>query len=170
MHKNKLPILCLTCGLLVVFFWGILEPQAQLTGRMFKGDEVLVILGKVSSKDLRQGDKVAAHVMDHFKKGDDILINQREPVWAKVKSLKKPGIYGKKAELVISFDSTKSAGGTTIPLTGEITLKGKGKGIIPYILFPIGWLFKGSHVEKALSDSCVSAGYVNVPEHIDVDL
>ena len=91
-------------------------------------------------------------------------------MWAKVKSLKKPGIYGKKAELVVSFDSTKSTGGTTIPLAGEYKLEGEGKGILPYLLFPIGWLFKGSHIETTVMDSLVTVTYVNVDPYIDIDI
>ena len=173
MQKNKLIILCLAGSLLVVFFWGLLESWAQmLRGRMYKGDEVIVILDtKVSTKNLRAGDPVIAHVKDHLKRGDDTYIyggERGEVVWAKVKSLKGPGMYGKKAQLVISFDSTKSSGGTTIPLTGEKRLKGKGKGIIPYVLFPIGWLFKGSHIETTGAETCTTS--VNVPEHITIDV
>jgi hypothetical protein len=169
-HKNKIHVLCLFAGLLVICFWGISQSQAQmLRGRMYKGDKVVVILdSKVSTKNLGVGDKVDAHVKRHVERGDDTYIYGDDPVWAKVKSLKKPGIYGKKAELVISFDSTKSTGGTTIPLTGEERLKGKGKGIIPYLLFPIGWLFKGSHIETTGTDTCVA--HVNVPDHIDIDV
>jgi len=123
---------------------------------------------KVNTKNLRAGDAVLAHVKDHLKRGDDTYIYGGEVVWAKVKSLKRPGIYGKKAQLVISFDSTKSTGGTTIPLTGEKRFKGKGKGILPYILFPIGWLFKGSHIETTGAETCTTS--VNVPEHITIDV
>jgi len=172
-HKNKLLILGLASGLLVIFFWGVLESQAQmLRGRMYKGDPIVVVLdSKVSTKNLRVGDKVDAHVKSHIESEGETYIyggDRGESVWGKVKSLKRPGIYGKKAELVISFDSTKSTGGSTIPLTGEITLKGKGKGVLPYILFPIGWLFKGSHIETTGTEICTTSVYV--PEHITIDV
>jgi len=172
-HKNKLAVLSLAVTLFVVYFCGIFESPAQmLRGRMYKGDEVIVILdSRLSTKNLRTGDAVLAHVKDHLKRGDDTYIyggERGEVVWAKVKSLKGPGIYGKKAQLVISFDSTKSTGGTTIPLTGEKKFRGKGKGILPYILFPIGWLFKGSHIETTGAETCTTS--VNVPEHITIDV
>ena len=171
MHKNKIHVFCLVAVLLVIYFWGIFESQAQLIGRMFKGEEVVVTLGKVSTRNLKVGDKVEARVRDPVEKGGDTYISQRELVWAHVKSLKKPGIYGKKAKLVVAFDSTKSTGGTTIPLAGgEYELEGEGKGILPYLLFPIGWLFKGSHIETTVMDSLVTVTYVDVSEYIDIDI
>lgn len=170
MHKNTIHILCLAAGLLIIFFWGISESHAQmLRGRMYRRDKVTVILdSQLSTKKLKKEEKVGAHVKNQIKKGSDTYVYADEPVWAHVKLLKKPGIYGKKAELIVSFDSTKSTGGTTIPLFGEIPFKGKGKGILPYVLFPLGWLFKGSHIEttgKDVGETSVSVSdtsYLNV--------
>jgi len=160
----------LATAMLILCFLIHYESQAQmLRGRMYKNDKVVVILdSKITTRDLKAGEKVAAHVKSHLKRGNDTYVYGEELVWAKVNSLKKPGIYGGKAELVIGFDSTKSTGGTTIPLIGEIKLQGKGKGILPYLLFPIGWLFKGSHIETTGTDTCVTS--VNVPEYITVQI
>lgn len=168
MHNSKTFAMWWLASLLAIYFFGLCESQAQMNReKILKGHPVVVIIDSLSSRNLEVNSQVAARIREIVKSKSqaETYVYEGEEVWAKVRSLKKPGIYGKKAEVIISIDSTKSTGKTTIPLSGERKLKGKGKGILPYLLFPIGWLFKGSYVEK---DTCVVSAKVSKDTYIYV--
>ncbi|MFQ6032389.1 MAG: hypothetical protein ACE5K2_05645 [Candidatus Zixiibacteriota bacterium] len=142
--------------------------RAILKGRLYKGDKVTVKLGcQIGTDTIKVGTQFTAEVKEEFRKGEDVYIYKGDPVFATVESVKKPGWYGRGAELVIRFDSTLSTGGTFIPLKGKLTLKGKNKKTLAYVLFFIGWAIKGKNVQTKGDESCVTE--VNVPDYIEIE-
>jgi hypothetical protein len=142
--------------------------HAYLKARMYKGEEVKVLLGcQISTDTVKAGSQFLAKVNEDFKKGDDIFIYKGDPVFATVAKVKKPGWYGKGSELVIRFDSTMSSGGTFVPLKGELKCKGKGRKTIAYALFFIGWAIKGKNAETTPADTTTTQ--VNVPDYIEIE-
>lgn len=142
--------------------------SATLKARLYKGEEVKVVLHcQINTDTIKVGTQFRAKVKEEFKKGDDIYIYKGDPVFATVESVKKPGWYGRGAELVIRFDSTLSTGGTFIPLKGKLTFKGKNKKTLAYVLFFIGWAIKGKNVQTKGDESCVTE--VNVPDYIEIE-
>ena len=142
--------------------------HAYLKARMYKGEEVKVILGcQISTDTIKAGSQFLAKVSDDFKKGDDIFIYKGDPVFATVEKVKKPGWYGKGSELVIRFDSTMSSGGTFVPLKGQLKSKGKGRKTLAYTLFFIGWAIKGKNTETK-GDEIITTT-VNVPDYIEIE-
>lgn len=160
--------------LLVIFMVINLTPlfvsptHAFLKARMYKGEEVKVILGcQISTDTIKAGTQFLAKVNEDFKKGDDIFIYKGDPVFATVVKVKKPGWYGKGSELVIRFDSTMSSGGTFVPLKGQKIIKGKGRKTIACVLFFIGWAIKGRNTETTGAETTVTQ--VNVPDYIEIE-
>ena len=138
-----------------------------LVGRLYKGDKVEVVLGcQVNTDTVRIGTQFTAKVKAAFQKGEDVYIYEGDPVFATVESVKKRGWYGRGADLVVRFDSTLSSGGTFVPLKGHLSLRGKDKRTLAYVLFFVGWAIKGKNVQTTGGESCVTE--VDVADHIDI--
>jgi hypothetical protein len=159
----------LTAVVLVANLISFVIPSAQaLVGRLYKGDKVEAVLDcQISTDTVKVGTQFMARVNKAFEKGEDIYIYEGDPVFATVESVKKPGCYGKGAELIVRFDSTLSSGGTFVPLKGRLTFKGKGKRTLACVLFFIGWAIKGRHVQTTGGESCVTE--VDVGDYIDIE-
>ena len=144
--------------MLVAALIGFSAPQsvAQATGDALlnQGDSIPVYIDKDSfeaMKKARPGQTVTFKVVENVMRFDQKLVNKEETVWGTMFQRRGGSSFGRNGKMVINFDSTKSSGGTTIPLRGVVQLKGEGGGvkkIISYIPPWIqGFILKGSDVK-----------------------
>lgn len=126
----------------------------QATGEslLTKGDTILVYVDAEDFETLK-GKKIdeifTIKILDNVDRFGNTLITQFTPVFCTVESHKGGSSFGRGGKFTASIDSTHSTAGTLIPLKGQIVLKGKGKGILPYIppIILVGWLMKGSDIQ-----------------------
>lgn len=117
-----------------------------------KGDSIGVYIDAEDFEALKAaktGATVKIKVLDNIVRSGDKLINKSETVFATVTKRSRGGMYGSAGGATLTIDSTHSNAKTKVPLRGQVTLAGKGKGILPYIppIILVGWLFKGGDIE-----------------------
>lgn len=127
--------------------------QAKGESILNKGDSIAVYVDAEdfdALKAAKKGDNAKIKILENFIANGKKLINKSAPVFCTVTQRSKGGMYGGAGKLEVRIDSTHSNAKTMIPLKGLIALKGKRstpKTVISIVLFPVGWLIKGSDVE-----------------------
>ncbi len=150
--KKSLIIIAVTAAVLALT-WKPVYSQSLGESLLNKGDSIAIYVDAEdfeAMKAARAGQTVKLKVLDNIVKFDKKLINKGQTVYASVIKRSRGGAYAGGGNLTLKFDSTFSSGKTMIPLRGSAQLKGKGgagKKIISIVLFPIGWLIKGSDIE-----------------------
>lgn len=132
------------------------ESAAQATGDALlnQGDSIPVYLDQDDFQAMKQslpGQTVTLKVLENVMRFDQKLVNKQEVVWATMIKRRGGSSFGRNGQMTISFDSTRSSGGTIIPLRGVVELKGEGGGVKKIISYIPPWLqgfiLKGNDVK-----------------------
>ncbi len=129
---------------------------AQATGDALlnQGDSIPVYLDQddfTAMKSARPGQVVTLKVLENVMRFDQKLVNKREVVYATMIKRRGGSSFGRNGMMTINFDSTKSSGGTLIPLRGVVEFKGEGGGVKKIVSYIPPWLqgfiLKGNDVK-----------------------
>ena len=117
-----------------------------------KGDSIAVYIDAEDFEALKAanaGAVVKLKVLDNIVRSGDKLINKGQIVFATLKTRSRGSMYGGAGNATLAIDSTHTSAKSKVPLRGQISMTGKGKGILPYIppIILVGWLFKGGDIE-----------------------
>lgn len=122
-------------------------PQGTDIKVKFSGDK------KITSGTVAKGDSLGIVLAEPIKIGDQLLIAEGAPGKAVVTEVKKSSAPGKPGEIKVNFvwlgtrGGFKTADGSAIKLSGEVTNKGKGKKFLAFVTIVGIFLIKGGQGE-----------------------
>ena len=128
-------------------------PQGTDIKVKFAGDK------NITSGTVAKGDSLGITLAEPIKIGDQLLIAEGAPGKAVVTEVKKASAPGKPGEIKVDFvwlgtrGGFKTADGSAIKLSGDVTNKGKGKKLLAFVTIVGIFLIKGGQGQIAVDST-----------------